>query len=843
MTETYFGGDGSDLGTVTPLPVSTWRDFVNAVLGHPVVIPCSRTRFHEMDRPARDKVKRVRFVTPATFKTNHRITGDATGFALVALDIDDSAHALPLYRDHNMIRDGLHPFGFAVYTTARSTPEAPRLRVFVRVQGILPPELYDRAVNTVATRLGLPTVTKESYVMVQPMYLPSIFRDEDPTLDHPLLVSDTEGRGLLAADLSARNGRHTTSVARGVSEDADTDLDNLRAPVDGVTLDDCRDALNALSPDMKMAEWIEVAAALKHQFNSEEAFQLWDEWSAKGAKYPGEKETAYRWKTLKAHPKGRAPITIRSLLFRATEAGWSGGKVEAKCYETLARWIVAPDRTAAELLGQGADRIAAAPLLSPIEKGALLGGLQTHLKTLGVKVSRSDLQKQLRSAENAAKTPKGDGPTAESELPPWARGISYVTATGEFFLHTKATKLDAQTLDAAYSRYLMTPDSSSTGKPAILPRDFLLNLHRIPVVDYYLYDPSNPQVVRVQKGNHIYINTYVASHPPSDPALAEEAGRIFWTHLVNLCGREDYAGTLADFCAFQVQSPGEKVRWAVLLQGAQGCGKSIIADAMRAVLGETNLRLVNGDMLIGRDYNEWATGSQLVAIEEIRVPTSKREVMEKMKALVTNSTVSINAKYENLKDVPNCSNYLLFTNYRDALALTDDDRRYFVVHSPIQSKAQIHALGSGYFSQLVRLLRELSGGLRSWLEQRRISPDFCPNGHAPETVHRRELIAATASPLMAAVRDAIRDSSNPLIRPDLVSQLLLRRQLELDAPSGMKQATNTGIAAVLREMGYVEHHEPFRHKDEKHVLWQPADRPHGDNVLTAALLSLEDNGL
>lgn len=842
MSETYYGGDGADLGTVSPLPVSTWRDFVNAVLGHPVVIPCARAKFHEMDRPARDKIKRVRFVTPATFKTSHRVTADATGFTLVALDIDDSEQALPLYRDHNLIRDNLHPFGYAVYTTARSTATAPRLRVFVRVQGTLPPELYERAVNTVAQRLGLPSVTKESYVMVQPMYLPSIFRDEDSTLDHPLLVSDTEGRGLLPADITASSDRQTPGDIGKPISDSD-DPDNLRAPVDGVTLDDCRDALTALSPDMKMAEWIEVAAALKHQFNSDEAYQLWDEWSAKGAKYPGATETAYRWKTLKPHPRGRAPVTIRSLLFRATEAGWSGGKVAAKCYETLARWLSAAGRTTADLLGQGAERIAAAPLLSPLEKGALLGDLQTQLKAHGVKVSRSDLQKQLRAAENASKAPKGDGPTAESELPPWARGISYVTATGEFFLHSKALKLDSQTLDAAYSRYLMTPDSLATGKPQILPRDYLLNVHRIPVVDYYLYDPSHPQDVRVKKGSHTYINTYVASYPESDPARAEEAGHIFWTHLVNLCGREDYAGTVADFCAFQVQSPGEKVRWAVLLQGAQGCGKSVVADALRAVLGDTNLRLVNGDMLIGRDYNEWATGSQVVAIEEIRVPTSKREVMEKMKSLVANSTITINAKYENLKDVPNCSNYLLFTNYRDALALSDDDRRYFVVHSPIQSKAQILALGSDYFPQLVRLLRELSGGLRSWLEMRRISPDFCPNGHAPETVHRRELIAATASPLMAAIRDALRDSGNPLVRSDLVSQLPLRRQLELDSPSGLKQVTNTGIASVLREMGYIEHPEPLRLNDEKHVLWQPADKPHGDGVVLAALLRTEDSGL
>lgn len=96
---------------------------------------------------------------------------------------------------------------------------------------------------------------------------------------------------------------------------------------------------------------------------------------------------------------------------------------------------------------------------------------------------------------------------------------------------------------------------------------------------------------------------------------------------------------------------------------------------------------------------------------------------------------------------------------------------------------------------------------------------------------------------MAAIRDALRDSTNPLVQQDLVSQLILRRQLELDSPSGLKHLTNTGIASVLREMGYLEHPEPLRLNDEKHVLWQPADKPHGDGVVLAALLRTEDNGL
>jgi len=847
MRPEYYGGDGStDLGTVSPLAANDWPDLVKGILSHPVVIPTTRQKFHAIDKVARDRIKRVAFLTPATFEGGgRRVAERVTGFSLVALDIDDADHARPFWPSPDALRQALSPFGFAAYPTARSTPDAPRLRVFVRVAEPLPPHLYKRAVNTVAALLGLPSVTRESYTVHQPMYLPSLFRDEDPVLDHPLYVSDPEGRGLVEEDLLADDGISRPSSP--ASTEALGDLDHLRAQVDGVCLEDCRAALEHIEADCSYPHWLEVAAALRHQFprdpEAEQAFRLFDTWSAKGSKYKSEEETRSKWKSLSVNPKGRAPVTVRTLIHRATEAGWDGGGVGVRAYDSIARWLHG-NHGAEVLMAQGPKRIADAPLLTPLERGSLLADLQAALRTKGRNVSRTDLQAQLKHLEKEQLDKRGDKPTEEKDLPPWARGICYVLARNEFFHHSSGRRFIPEVLDNTFGVHLMTPDTMESGRPPVLPRYFLLNLHKIPRVDSYRYDPSHPEEVFVKDGKWRYINTYCPSYPESEVSCSAEAGALFFKHLCNLCGDETHARTVADFLAYSVQAPGAKIRWAVLLQGAQGCGKTFIADAMLAVLGKDNVRSVDASNLLDRQYNEWATGAQIVAMEEVRVAGHNRhDVMNKLKPLITNSTISIDAKFEALTQVPNCTNYLLFSNHRDALAISDDDRRYFVIHSPIQTKAQVSELGGeAYFSALYRMLREQAGGLRHWLENWKLSPDFRPDGHAPITSHQRELIEASSSPLMSAVRELLRHSSFPLIQPDLLSQRVLRSALELEGIG--ERATETGVASVLRELGFQLQSERYVDTSgERHKVWQVAARPHGNGAVEALRARAENGGM
>jgi hypothetical protein len=779
-----------------------------------VPVNVSRTQFWSLSPEEQRLRKRVQFVTPATFRTDPsaRVTPEVSGLALLALDIDDPAQARPFVTTPSLLAERLHPLAFAAYTTASSRPTAPKLRVLVPTAPGLPATAYPDAVRTLAARLGLTTVTPESLIAVQPMYLPVMFAGEDAIVDHPLIAHRLEGSAFGPSDVTPSDP--TTPDRPGPSTDlGDDTLDHLRPTVDGVTLEDAADALNALDPDCSYLEWLEVAAALRHQFPGKQepaAYALFDKWSSTGLKYLDADDTAAKWKSLRVSPKGRAPITIRSLLHRAAEAGWSQTGVNSKVHTALTGWLDSADRTAAELLSQGIQRIAAAPLLDAITRSSLLSRLRDRLAKMGTKLTLSDLKKSLRKLEHEAK------PKAEKEPPRWTQGVCYVAGANEFYFRNSNRTLGPEALDNVYGVKLLGEDDQHTGRPSIRPRDFLLNLVNIPRVDHYAYDPTRPEDAFITVDKKRFVNLYLPTYPEPDAADADAAGEVLMDHVANLVTEPSYRRVILDFLAFCVQSPGAKIRWTILLQGAQGCGKTAIAEAMRSVLGRDHVSMVDAAMLFTQ-FNTWAADAQLVAIEEIRIIGHNRhEVMDRLKPCISNDVVTINGKQKALRlNVPNVTNYIMFTNHHDSLAVAAGDRRYFVVNSAIQEKEQVVALGPDYFPRLFKTIRERAPGLRSFLEQWGISPAFDPHGHAPVTKYLGELMSASATPMTAAIQEAIQDGDHPLVQTDLISSRALKAILDSDGHRGM---TIQHIGTALRELNYQQVGR-VRVGERRHWLW------------------------
>lgn len=831
MSSTFilYGGNGSELGRVRQLHPTSFEQFVKETLGHPAVLNVSRTQFHALPKEERDRIKRVPYVTPATFKQeiSRRVYEEAEAFYLVALDIDDSQQAKPFYNDPDQLQQRLEGLSFAAYTTARSTPEAPRLRIFVHTAG-LPLKAYPAAVSTVAQRLGLPNVTKESLVVVQPMYLPTIFRDSDPVMDHPLIASDFCGNPLSLADLTEQEtpaGDAGKRKQTPFSVEGD-DLDYLRPVVDSITLEDAKEALEHLDPDMVYNEWLEIAAALRHQFPHEpeatEAYEAFDAWSSKGEKYVDSDDTAAKWKSLRPNPKGRAPVTIRTIFHKAQEAGWESQKLSTKCYANTLKWLTDPARTGNELMAEGVKRIAATPLLSPLERGTLLSSLQDVLKAQGLKVLRTDLKKELQKLERQSNKLNSPKVTPDSRLPAWARGVCYVAQANEFFHRASNRSLKPEAFDYCYNVFL-TEEDSANGKPTMLARDYVLNVAKIPRVDNYRYDPARPEESFITEGKQRFINTYLPTYPEPTPEDAEECGALFLKHIRNLIAEPEYQTLLVDWMAYQVQNPGVKIRWAVLLQGAQGCGKTFIAEAMKAVLGHGHVNMLDASLIMRDMFNGWAQGVQLVAVEEIRVVGHNRhEVMNKLKPCISNDTISIRDLHSPVTQTPNNTNYLMFTNHHDSLAVAEGDRRYFVLNAALQNKAQVLALGEDYFKQIFTMIAEKPGGLRAWFEEWKISKKFNPNGHAPVTRYLGELMKAAATPLTSAVNDAVADGDHPLIQWDLLSSKALKTILE--NLTGLPRFTDQQLASVLRELDFIQLGR-FRVDNERHYLWARRDSP------------------
>lgn len=798
-----------------------------------------------LDEKQRNEAKQVPFFVPAAFKESpsKRSYDKALHCNLIFLDIDPEKErregkwietgrfpAAPFVREPELLNNALEAFNFVAHVTASSTPERPRMRVVVDAEKI-PLSEYPRAVATIGALLGLPSITRESSVAVQPMFLPTLFKDS-PDDYSPIIACNLDGRAFRLSDIndsldSFHGASGATNSRPSVPEQGADVLEYLRAPVPEVTLGVAKEALFSIDPDLSYHEWLDMAAALRHQFSphkEEEAYELFDAWSAKGSKYAGDKETRAKWRSLKASPAGRLPITIRTLLRKAQEHGWNEKRVKEDIFLKLNEWLEDVP-TVVELMEQGVKRIIAAPLLSAMQEDILVGKICGAAKRrFSHALSASAVRKDLNRAKEEIRQ-LAEKPTEINEK--WATDVCYIIGADEFFRYRTGEKMKTAAFNAAYSRHLLptkaqllasgnpiTLQAQST--PLVLPSHYALNFIKIPEVYDYAYVPAQPNEKFFVENGKRFLNVYQPTYPTPDPKNAARAGKLLMRHLEHLVAEAEYRRVLLDFMAFMVQFPGRKIRWGVLLQSSEGAGKTFLAETMRAVLGPEHVRVIDG-AAIKSGWNEWSFGTQLVVIEEVRVVgTSKHEIMNALKPLITNNQIAINERFRNSREVPNITNYFLFSNHHDALALTPGDRRYFVIKSPLQSRAQVLALGEDYFPPLYDVLRDYPGAMRSFLADWEISPEFDPNSHAPRTSYVQEMVNDSASELTATIRRLLLEGDFPLIQYDIVSATKLKDVLLLE--EGMDRVTSQQIAQVLREEGL---HGLGRQLvgSEHHYLW------------------------
>ena len=792
----YFLGTATDLGNVSKLPYQTFAELTENVLEKPIRLSITRDEYNALAYNDKSNAKRTAYLVPAAFgeAKSPRKTEKAIHCNLIALDIDDNDQSKKVL---NLRFEGLKRYSYTAYHTASSTDEKPRIRVFVAADHI-PLSEYSRAVRTVAALLALETVTKESLISVQGMYLPSVFKDDTTS---PIIASNAGEeitRGCLIPDKDMPVANPEGSA---LSDKALADLSHLREPLESVTMEDAKGALEMLNPDCSMDDWISAACALKHQFG-EEGFDLWNEWSSRGKKYPGDKDAAYRWGTIKAQTTDRVPITIRSLFKQAAAKGWTSPNLSHRTFITIGDYIRSLGRTQQELLDQGLKKIAkSGSTLTAVERASLVATLKDALKKQGVNVPLATLNKDITRLE-----------TEESNytLPSWANGIVFITADNYYYTPSVERRWDPEVIETIYK----VPVGLDGKK--VSAKDYLIHTVGIPQVENRLYVPSmgDKQLINV-KGKP-YINTYKANYPVANLNTMAEAGAIFMEHMTNLIAEEEYRKILIDFLAFNVQKPGVKIRWAPILQGTQGCGKTFLAVVMNAVLGDGNVRKAGTDDILG-SFNAWAYGQQLVVIEEIRIVGSNRmEIMNKIKPLITDDQISLNIKFQSSVNVDNTVNFLLFTNHHDALAINDQDRRYFVLESRLQNPEQVEEMGGDkYFNKLFTMVRDNAEGLRAFFEQWKISEEFNPNGRAPKTKYFDNLVEMAATPLASAIEEAFHDNTHPLIAKDLVSLQALRNYLQ---SSNLPHFTDQGLSAILKEKGWTKFGR-CRVKDERHILW------------------------
>lgn len=537
--------------------------------------------------------------------------------------------------------------------------------------------------------------------------------------------------------------------------------------------------------------WFQVGMALYHQFDgSETGREMWHEWSETADNYDRD-ALDRRWDSFGIEGKGRAPITARYIIRLSKDALASAAQVLA--VELREEFLHAKDLTAWEK-ARAKTREAEIDALSR----AALASLAKERRDVitGTKTPLIEIKKALSYA-----------PKRQDKAPGWCEPWVYDVSDDRFYNLKSKISASKQGFDAMYDRRAMTKKDVLDGKsqPSQSASSLALNVFTIPTVGGRRYMPDRDEVFHEPDG--VYANTYPAHEVPESPEVLKprdkKAIARVKAHIAHLLPKEEEQVLFTDWLSWIVQNPGKHANHAVLLQGVEGDGKSFFAQMMRAVMGVSNVRMLNAHILES-PFTDWAAGQCLACLEEVRLVNSKNkyEILNRMKPFITNDIVEVHPKGRAVMNVRNTTNYLFFTNFKDALPIDDDSRRYMVLFSQWQRKEALDRFkqeNPTYYQDLYDTIANCAPALRHWLLHHEQSSGFNPLGDAPVTDARKYMIRQAKPEFIQVLDDLIADNEHLGVSKEMV---MVAAMTEAITARGLDFPQPKALASMLQRDGY-----------------------------------------
>jgi hypothetical protein len=602
-------------------------------------------------------------------------------------------------------------------------------------------------------------------------------------------------------------------------------LDKLRSALFSIP----NDGLDPATPDY--FKWRDLGFALHEATGgSQDGLELFLEWSEQNPLFERQFTIDRVWDYIKpAAERGGGGITRGTLYHAASTCGWNSAPVpdaegfddvpqeqmaqavalieadkheaQALKHEAKSKWkrAVMEAADAIALQEEVCTGIAAEHRLDKVDREMLAEAVRIRFAAFGDKLGIAVCRKLVAPAKRAEKKAPG--------AKQWTDDWVYITDQDTFYRIDSEEFLTAQGFNAKFNR--MLPPAAEGELPKSAHRVALDEMH-LPTVTKAMYLPwAGPtfEAVGVQ-----YVNLYRPSSTPKAASVftpqGREAIRLVEKHLALLAGgRKDVVEILKSWMAHNVQNPGVKIRWAPLIKGIEGDGKSLIGRIMASVMGQANVKDISPKVL-GTDFTGWATGACIGVLEEIRLTGhSRHDILNALKPFITNPTVPIHAKGKDEFNAENTMNYIAFTNHADALPLNNNDRRWWVLFTPFTTLEQLVQAVEGNAEQYFDVLFDAIAGnpeeLRKWLLEMPISKLFKADGRAPGSAEKDLMVGLSVSDEEDAVKEALKTGGFGITENVVVMHHLRTAVNEIDPE--LADSPNSGgkqIARILSRLGW-----------------------------------------
>ena len=564
--------------------------------------------------------------------------------------------------------------------------------------------------------------------------------------------------------------------------------------------------LEHLDPSMGNDEWVKVGMAL-HDWHPIEGLKLWESWSLAGSNYtPG--ETAKRWRSFHVGDG----VTLGTINYMVKTV-----KYEADHY------LVQEFVTQIKLADDKALQFDLIPKIkkfdcSTLDREVIAKTIQDRYKEIkNVRLSIVDIRKMIEPVDAAVRGQFID----ELETPGWCKDWVYV--------NTHAGFVNLETLQVHKSESFNiengcnVPVSEGGSKPSA--SKYVADNGFIQKVDSMAYMPTISDQIFFMNGSTV-LNSFNPSTIPIEAENFTDLGLAaierIKKHILFICGNQSDADILLQWIAHQVQYPGRQVLWAPVIQSIQGVGKSFFGEVLRACLGDRNVGTVSPDQAIS-NFRGWSTGVVVNILEELRVAGHNRhDAVNVLKPLITDRIIQVNDKGVKQYITYNTTNYMCFTNYRDALPLQNDDRRWWVIFVEIQALEQLSSyVGEStgtYFPSLFAAVREHGDEVRKWLLEYKITDTFMNMKQAPMTNHKQAMIDTEEASFegYTEVKELIQEGGK-YYNEQCVSSSDLFDALLMTYPE--VEVTNRMKNVILKKMGFVSFGSPVKIDGKARRIW------------------------
>lgn len=327
---------------------------------------------------------------------------------------------------------------------------------------------------------------------------------------------------------------------------------------------------------------------------------------------------------------------------------------------------------------------------------------------------------------------------------------------------------------------------------------------RLPKVDHLRFLPQEPfgTIIPDELGRE-GVNTYrpiISRHEPGDVTP-------WLDHLSRVLPVARDRDIINSYMAFNAQKPGVQIGWAPVIQSLEGAGKTAFQRIMQAMVGRVYLHSPKAEDLVegGGKFNAWIRNKLVIVVNELRVGANdKRDLVEILKPLITDDYIETQSKGIDQEMFDNCTNWIMFTNYQDAIPINANSRRFCVMYSALQSVDDLRNAGmdGDYFNRLYAWLR--NGGASAvveWLQRYPIPDEFNPARYAtraPQSSSHAEVLEASRTPIeqhiMAAVEGGLQGFRGGWLSSIALSNFLHEQSVRVPGPRT--------IAKALENLGY-----------------------------------------